>query len=98
MVLVIQKNIFGTGNTKEYFHLTNKLLFEGKLIYGIKNGKGKEYDEDGNIQFDGEYLNGERWNGYVKYEEGGLIFKGEYLNGKIWGGKGYVVKAISYMS
>ena len=32
----------------------------------------------------------------TKKEE--LIFKGEYLNGKIWGGKGYVVKAISYMS
>ena len=23
-----------------------------------KNGKGKEYDQDGNLMFEGEYLNG----------------------------------------
>ena len=30
---------------------------------GIKNGKGKEYDYEGNLEFDGEYLNGKKWNG-----------------------------------
>jgi len=37
----------------------------------------------GNFVFEGEYLNGERWNGKgkeynSKYE---LVFEGEYLNG-----------------
>jgi hypothetical protein len=29
-----------------------------------KNGKGKEYDFFGNLVFEGEYLNGRKWNGY----------------------------------
>ena len=27
---------------------------------GKRNGKGKEYDKDGNIIFEGEYLDGKR--------------------------------------
>ena len=33
---------------------------------GERNGKGKEYYYDGELQFEGEYLNGERWNGKGK--------------------------------
>ena len=50
----------------------------------MKNGKGIEYDDDGNLIFEGEYLNDER-NGKGKeyyYDNGGLIFEGQYLNGK----------------
>ncbi len=28
-----------------------------------KNGKGKEYYDNGELKFEGEYLNGKRWNG-----------------------------------
>ena len=40
--------------------------------------------------FEGEYLNGKRWNGKGKeYNDNGeLEFEGEYLNGKRWNGKG----------
>ena len=43
----------------------------------------KEYNYHGRLEFEGEYLNGER-NGKGKDydDEGKLIFKGEYLNGK----------------
>ena len=35
-----------------------------KLIFVLeKNGKGKEYYDNGKIQFEGEYKNGLRWNG-----------------------------------
>ena len=47
-------------------------------------GKGKEYNYDGDLIFEGEYLNGKR-NGKGKeydYYDGKLIFEGEYLNGK----------------
>ena len=29
----------------------------------MKNGKGKEYYENGKVAFKGEYLNDQRWNG-----------------------------------
>ena len=52
----------------------------------IKEGKGegKEYYENnGNIKFEGEFLNGER-NGKGKeyYNNGNIKFEGEYLNGE----------------
>ena len=48
-----------------------------------KNGKGKEYNRNSKLIFEGEYLNGEK-NGIGKEynDDGYLIFKGEYLNGK----------------
>ena len=58
-----------------------------ELIYG--NGKVKEYDFHGTLVFDGEYLNGKRWNGKAKdyYSNNRLKYDGQYLNGKR-GGKG----------
>ena len=56
----------------------------GNMIYELKNGTGKvkEYDYNGKLIFEGEYLNGKR-NGKAKeYWFGKLIFEGEYLNGK----------------
>ena len=59
---------------------------EYEIING--NGKIKEYDYDGYLIYEGEYLNGKR-NGRGKgYLFGQLIFEGEYLNGKSWNGKG----------
>ena len=47
------------GNWKEYDR--SKLIFEGKYINGIRNGKGKRYNSDGIIIFEGEYLNGKEF-------------------------------------
>ena len=50
---------------------------------GKPNGKTKEYYYNGNLKFEGEYLNGNRWNG-----------KGYDINNKISyelkNGKGFV--------
>ena len=62
--------------------------------YELKNGKGfiKKYSDNGiYVDFEGEYLNGEK-NGkgkqfYYAYDE--LEFEGEYLNGEKWTGKYY---------
>ena len=45
---------------------------------------GKEYNNyNNNLIFEGEYLNGKRWNGKGKeFHKNKLIFEGEYLNGK----------------
>ena len=42
---------------------------------------GKEYDYNGNSKFEGEYFNGEKWNGKGReyYYDGKLKFEGEYL-------------------
>ena len=47
----------------------------------------KEMEKEKNngiLEFEGEYLNGKRWNGKVKeYNDyGDLIFECEYLNGE----------------
>jgi len=58
----------------------------GKIIYELKNGNGKvkEYNDDGDLIFKGEYLNGQRNGKGKEYDtnSGKLIFEGEYLNGK----------------
>ena len=35
-------------------------LFEGKLLRGERNGKGKEYDDFGGLIFEGEFINGKK--------------------------------------
>ena len=35
-------------------------MFEGEYLNGKRHGKGKEYNDKGNIEFEGEYSNGKR--------------------------------------
>ena len=48
-----------------------------------------EYNDNGTLIFEGEYLNGIK-NGKGKQYDGfgNLLFEGEYLEGKRWNGKG----------
>ena len=66
-----------------------KIKFIGEYLNGKRwNGKGKEYNENGKKEFEGEYLNGERnGNGKEYYNDGNIKFEGEYFNGKKWNGK-----------
>ena len=68
----------------------------GNISFEIKNGKGyiKEYDVNGKLIFEGEYINGERNGKRKKYyrddyenegdgaSQGYYVYEGEYLNGK----------------
>ena len=49
-----------------------KLIFEGKYLKGKRNGKGNEYYENGRTKFEGEYLNGVKYNG-IRYDEKGNV-------------------------
>ena len=63
--------------------LINYQFFSNKCIEYEANGKGKEYYYPGEIEFEGEYLNGERNGKGKEYgRTGGLRFEGEYLKGK----------------
>ena len=59
------------GKGAEYILNTNNLIFEGEYKNGKRNGKGKEYNND-ILKFNGEYLNGFRWNG-IGYNNNGEI-------------------------
>ena len=51
-----------------------------------KTGKGKEYDFDDNIVFEGEYYNNEKIRGIEYYIIGTKKFEGDYNNNKRWNG------------
>ena len=76
----VNNNVFyelnnGKGYVKDY-----KLKYEGEYLYGERNGKGKEYDFEGNL-FEGNYLNDVRDGiGKEYYPNGILEYEGEYLN------------------
>ena len=55
----------------------------GKFIIGERNGKGKEYNEENELLFEGEYLNGNKWNGKGYDKRGNIDFE-------IKNGKGYI--------
>ena len=71
---------------KEYDYL-GRVKFEGDLLKGRRNGKGKEYYIYGNIIFEGEYSNENRSKGIEYNNKGKIIFEGEYLKGKKYKGK-----------
>ena len=52
------------GKGKYYYEDHREIIsYEGEFKDGRKEGKGKEYYIGGEIKFDGEYINGEIWNG-----------------------------------
>ena len=58
---------------------------KGNLIYQLNNGKGiiKEYSCVGNVIYEGEYLNGERYGKGKEYNfYKNLVYEGDYIKGK----------------
>ena len=52
-----------------------------------KNGNVKEYNSKGELEFEGEYVEGIRNGKGKEYYNNELIFEGEYSNNKRWNGK-----------
>ena len=74
---IIYELINGTGKVKEYDE-------NGNIIYELnkENDNVKGYNFLGELEFEGEYLNGKRCGkGKEYYDNGKLKFEGEYLNG-----------------
>ena len=68
------------GYGKEYTKDKHELIFEGKYLNGKRNGKGIEYFENGDKKSEGEYLNGDIYEG-IEYDEDGNE-KIRFENGK----------------
>ena len=77
----------GNGYVKEYDEVIGEIKFEGEYLDGKRNGKGKEYDYDGKLEFEGEFKNDKIWNGKgrIIYKHGGCV--GEFKDGRLWNGK-----------
>ena len=70
-------------NAKEYEN--NILKFEGEYLNDERNGKGKEYDSNGKIIFEGYFLKGDRRSKNNKKDDADyyiLEYEGEILEGK----------------
>ena len=79
------------GMQKDYFNYYNskeKLCSENEISNRKKTGKGKEYNSNGKLSFEGEYLYNSRKKG-KEYHKGKLEYEGEYLYDRKWNGKGY---------
>ena len=65
----------------------------GNIIYELINGKGKiiEFDDNWEVMFEGEYLDGIKNRKGKGYYNGEVVFCGEYKDGKRWNGYGKVV-------
>ena len=71
---------------KEYNNY-GKLVNDGEYLNEIRNGYGEEYYDNGTLKFEGEYLDGKRWNGngynkngYKEFE----ISNGRKIKKKQW--------------
>ena len=80
---LINGEIFTIDNQK----YNEILIIDEKHISGKMNGKGKEYDDKGQLIFEGEYLNGKKLEGKEYRYDGTLIFEGKYNKGEKWSGK-----------
>ena len=94
----ITKEFYSWGLLKFYGQYLNDRRWNGNLYnfgdqikYVFKYGRAKvkEYNFEGDLEFEGEYINGKRSGKCKEYnKEGNIIFEGEYFNGKRWNGKG----------
>ena len=80
-IIYVLKN--GNGKWKEYYDCYGYLEFEGEYLNGEKHGKGKEYYDNKKIKFEGEYLFGLRWNGFIYNYENNYMFEIKNGNGKV---------------
>ena len=48
-------------------------MFEGEYLNGVRNGKGKEYYDNGELIFEGGYLNGKRNGKGKEYNNKGKL-------------------------
>ena len=78
------------SDIEKYKNIKDLIKFEGEYFNGEKNGKGKEYNIEGNLIYEGIYLNDKRKEIKKKlfsyYDDGdgyySLMFEGEILNGQ----------------
>ena len=91
-----------SGNIIKKFDGTEKdislynYVFNNETSNKKRNGKDKEYNLNGNLIYEGEYLNGERHGSGKEYYKEKLKFEGDYLYGSKIKGKFYINEKLRY--
>jgi antitoxin component YwqK of YwqJK toxin-antitoxin module len=72
------------------FDIEGNMIYEGEYQNEKRHGNGKEYTNN-NIDFEGEFKEGKRWNGIANQfnMNGKVVYDCTYQNGKIFNGKEY---------
>ena len=60
-------------------------MYQGTLEEGLLQGKGKEYDEEGLLRYEGDFVDGQRSGDGTLYEGGVLVYQGQFSGGQING-------------
>jgi antitoxin component YwqK of YwqJK toxin-antitoxin module len=58
---------------KQFNGCSDDLEFEDEYLNEKRNGKGKEYHNNGELRFEGEYLNGKRSEKGKEYDYKGVL-------------------------
>ena len=75
-----------TGKVIVYSDKSKKTpLYSGKLENGLLQGQGKEYDEEGLLEFEGTFVDGVRTGSGKSYVSGVLVYEGSFDQGKYQG-------------
>ena len=74
-----QKLFFGEYFKGKGLEYNDFIIYAGECLNGERNGKGKEYDINGKVIFEGEYFFNEKWNGIGYDKNGNKIY--ELING-----------------
>ena len=74
----------------------DELIFEGEFSNGTITGEGKEFDYDGNIIFEGQYLMGERTVGKEYYNKN-LLYEGTYIYNQKKKGNLYINNRLEFI-
>ena len=87
----------GKGHIKEY-NENRKLIFEGEIINGLREGKGKEYFETGKIYYEGDWKKGQKNGKGIMYNDfGWKSYEGDFLDDEKNGiGKEYDIQDYTF--
>ena len=70
---ILYELINGNGKVKEYYPSHDWLIFEGEYLNGRRNGKGKEYNKEGKLIFEGDYMYDQMWTGKLYDTKNNII-------------------------
>ena len=74
------------GEVLEYLIDSNILVFKGFYREEYRNGPGEEYYINGQVKFQGNYVNGGKELGKEFFWNGVLQYDGNYINNRKWNG------------
>ena len=80
---IFHKNFIHSAKVEILDPKTQNLKFEGNINTGKREGYGKSFYPNGQLEYDGEFVNDEFFGGNIieYYQNGGFRFKGTYRNG-----------------